>query len=66
VKVIVFIEENGSHNMLYDVAYYSEFIDVKVHSSNGKVRDTCPMLRLSHVSDAIDSFHNIQWGKAEI
>jgi len=39
--------------MLYEVAYCSEFIHINVHSSNQKVRDPCPMLRLSYDSDAI-------------
>jgi hypothetical protein len=39
--------------MLYEVAYYSDFIYINVYSSNGKVRDPCPMWRLSNDSDAI-------------
>jgi hypothetical protein len=39
--------------MLYEVAYYSEFIIINVHSSNAKIRDPCPMSRLFHDSDAI-------------
>jgi hypothetical protein len=33
--------------------YHTEIIYVNLHSSNGKVRDSCPMSRLSHDSDAI-------------
>ena len=49
--------------MLYEVAYYSDFIYINVYSRKFKIRYLCCMSNLSHGSIAIDScqkFKNIK------